>query len=46
MKLYHVTTQKKAKKYRENKVIKAPVRGFTTLQGAIKVITNTGFYEN
>ncbi len=35
MKLYHATTQKKAKKYRESKCIKSPVRGFTTLQGAM-----------
>ena len=35
MKLYHATTQRKAKKYRESKLILAPVRGFTTLQGAM-----------
>jgi len=35
MKLYHATTPKKAKMYRENGVIKKPVRGFTTLQGAM-----------
>lgn len=35
MKLYHATTQRKAKKYRESGAIKAPVRGFTTLQGAM-----------
>lgn len=35
MKLYHATTQKKAKWYRENGCIKAPVRGFTTLQAAM-----------
>lgn len=35
MKLYHATTQRKAKKYRETGAIKTPVRGFTTLQGAM-----------
>lgn len=35
MKLYHVTTGKKAKKYRETGHIISPVRGFTTLQGAM-----------
>ena len=35
MKLYHVTTQKKAKLYRETGHIRKPVRGFTTLQGAM-----------
>lgn len=35
MKLYHATTPKKAKKYRENGSIKKPVRGFTTLQAAM-----------
>jgi len=35
MKLYHATTQKKAKAYRESGYIKAPVRGFTTLMGAM-----------
>jgi hypothetical protein len=33
--LYHVTTQKKAKLYRESGVIHAPVRGFTTPQAAM-----------
>jgi hypothetical protein len=33
--LYHSTTQKKAKLYRQTGVIKAPVRGFTTMQGAM-----------
>jgi len=33
--LYHSTTQKKAKLYRENGCIKSPVRGFTTLQAAM-----------
>lgn len=35
MKLYHATTDKKAKLYREQGRIIAPVRGFTTLQGAM-----------
>lgn len=33
--LYHSTTQKKAKRYAESGRIIAPVRGFTTLQGAM-----------
>lgn len=35
MKLYHATSEKKAKKYRETGAILKPVRGFTTLQGAM-----------
>ena len=35
MNLYHVTTQKKAKKYRESGRIKTPVRGFTTQMAAM-----------
>jgi hypothetical protein len=35
MKLYHVTTQKKAKKYRETGAILSPVRGFTTPMAAM-----------
>lgn len=35
MKLYHATTPKKAKLYRENGFIKKPVRGFTTLNAAM-----------
>lgn len=35
MTLYHVTTEKKAKRYRETGHIIAPVRGFTTLQCAM-----------
>ena len=35
MKLYHATTQKQAKNYKANGFIKSPVRGFTTLQGAM-----------
>ena len=33
--IYHVTTPKKAKKYRESQFIAKPVRGFTTLQAAM-----------
>jgi hypothetical protein len=35
MKLYHVTTPKKAKLYGQTGQINAPVRGFTTIQGAM-----------
>lgn len=35
MKLYHVTTEKKAKLYHESGCIKKPVSGFTTLQAAM-----------
>lgn len=35
MTLYHVTTPKKAKIYRQAGHICKPVRGFTTLQGAM-----------
>lgn len=35
MRLYHVTSEKLAKKYRESGCIHKPVRGFTTLQGAM-----------
>lgn len=35
MTLYHVTTEKKAAKYRESGKINAPVRGFDTLMGAM-----------
>lgn len=35
MLLYHVTTPKKAKKYRESGCINKPVRGFTTLTAAM-----------
>lgn len=35
MKLYHVTTPKKAKKYRDTGFIKCPVRGFTTIAAAM-----------
>lgn len=33
--LFHVTTPKKAKQYRESGFIQAPVRGFTTLMSAM-----------
>jgi hypothetical protein len=33
--LYHATTQSKAKRYRETGFIRKPVRGFTTIQGAM-----------
>jgi hypothetical protein len=35
MKLYHVTSSKKAKKYRDSGCIHHPVRGFTTLTAAM-----------
>jgi hypothetical protein len=35
MKLYHATTPKKARAYRSSGRIIAPVRGFTTLTGAM-----------
>ena len=35
MKLFHSTTQKKARLYRESGHINKPVRGFTTLQAAM-----------
>ena len=42
MKLYHVTTPKKAKRYRETGHIIKPVRGFNTLQGAMAWALKTG----
>ena len=33
--LYHSTTQKKAKLYRQTGFIKTPVKGFTTIQAAM-----------
>lgn len=33
--LYHATTQKKVQMYHESKTIRSPVRGFTTLMGAM-----------
>lgn len=35
MKLYHATTHKKYRRYHETGYIKAPVRGFTTIQAAM-----------
>ena len=35
MTLFHVTTPKKARRYKESGCIYKPVRGFTTLQGAM-----------
>lgn len=35
MKLYHATTEKKAKRYRETGAILTPVRGFTSMQAAM-----------
>ncbi len=35
MRLYHATTQKKAKWYRISGFIKSPVKGFTTMQAAM-----------
>lgn len=35
MKLYHVTTQNKVKRYHHSSRIISPVRGFTTLQAAM-----------
>ncbi len=35
MKLYHVTTPRKAKKYRQTGCIKKPVRGFTNFTAAL-----------
>lgn len=34
MKIFHVTTEKKAKLYRQTGYIKKPIRGFSTLLGA------------
>lgn len=33
--IYHATTPRKAKKYRESNCIRKPVRGFTTMQAAM-----------
>lgn len=35
MKLYHSTTQAKAKKYRQTGFIQSPVRGFTTITASM-----------
>lgn len=40
--LYHVTTNKKAKKYRESGCIHKPVRGFTTIVAAMAWAIKTG----
>jgi len=40
--LYHVTTEKKAKRYRESGFIKSPVRGFNTLQAAMAWAMKSG----
>jgi hypothetical protein len=40
--LYHVTTQKKARQYRESGFIQKPVRGFDTLMGAMFWAMKTG----
>jgi len=48
MKLYHATTPKKAKKYRESGFIRKPVRGFTTILGAMAwavKVSRTVIYE-
>lgn len=42
MTLYHVTTPKKAQRYKETGAILAPVRGFTTLQAAMAWAIKTG----
>jgi hypothetical protein len=48
MKLYHVTTQKKAKLYNQTGYIISPVRGFTTLLAAMAwaiKVNRTVIYE-
>lgn len=40
--MYHVTTEKMAKRYRNTGYIISPVRGFTTLQGAMAWAIKTG----
>jgi hypothetical protein len=40
--LYHATTPKKAKLYRDSGYIKSPVRGFDTLLAALFWALNTG----
>lgn len=40
--LYHVTTSKKAKRYHESEMIKSPVRGFNTIEGAMYWAMKTG----
>ena len=48
MLLYHVTTERKARKYHETGYIQKPVRGFTTLMGAMAwaiKVNRTVIYE-
>ena len=48
MKLYHVTTQRKARKYHDSGSIHKPVRGFTSLQAAMAwaiKVNRTVIYE-
>ena len=40
--LYHVTTEKKAKRYRESGMIHSPVRGFDSLLSAMFWAMKTG----
>lgn len=42
MTIYHVTTPKKARRYRESGCIKKPVRGFDTLMAAMAWAIKTG----
>lgn len=42
MKFYHVTTEKKARLYHKTGYIKAPVRGFDTLQASMAWAIKTG----
>lgn len=42
MKLFHVTTPKKAKRYSETGCIKKPVRGFTNMMAAMAWAIKTG----
>lgn len=42
MKLYHCTTPKKAKAYRITGYIKAPVRGFNTIEAALAWCVKVG----
>lgn len=42
MLIYHCTTPKKAKHYRESNCIHRPVRGFSTIQAALAWCCKTG----
>jgi len=42
MNLYHATTEKNAKMYHDSGCIKKPVRGFTSLMGAMAWACKTG----